>query len=271
MGKHMGYRNNWLLLLALAASTALGESPRPPSQTDDITVKMPGAGEMRFRLVPAGRFMMGSTEREKDGDEDEKPVHEVVISKPFHLGRFEVTCAQWTLVMGTLPKDAGDDPAAAVSGVSWEQCQTFIRKLREHGFGIFRLPTEAEWEYACRAGTTTRFYWGDDPDFAKAGDYAWHKGNADGRARPVGQKKPNAWGLYDMSGNAWEWCSDWYGPYPSGRQVDPEGPETGKTHVMRGNGWRWGPKYCRSANRFYRAKGHATGLRLVLVQKGKAE
>ncbi|MCF7958532.1 MAG: family 78 glycoside hydrolase catalytic domain, partial [Phycisphaerae bacterium] len=238
------------------------------NKAQDMVIKMPGAGEMRFRLLPAGRFMMGSPQDAQDSDKDEKPLHEVVISKPFCLGVFEVTCAQWKLVMGTLPKDAGDDPGAAVSGVTWQECQTFIGKLEERGFGTFGLPTEAQWEYACRAGTGSRFYWGDDPDFAEADNYAWHQANADGRARPVGQKKPNAWGLYDMSGNAWEWCSDWYGPYLPGRQVDPKGPREGKSHVMRGNGWRWGPKYCRSANRFYSAKGHATGLRLVLVQKG---
>ena len=263
----MWHRKTWLLMLILTAVTALAESPRAPSKAGHVIVNLPGAGEMRFRLLRAGRFMMGSPVTEKDGDKDEKPGHEVVISQSFYLGVHEVTCAQWKLVMGSLPKDAGDDPTAAVSGVSWEECQTFIRKLEERGLGTFRLPTEAEWEYACRAGTTTRFYWGADPDFAEADAYAWVKGNAGGRARPVGKKKPNAWGLYDMSGNAWEWCSDWYGPYPAGRQIDPRGPDKGKTHVMRGNGWRWGPKYCRSANRFYRAKGHATGLRLVLVRQ----
>ncbi|MHC4199996.1 MAG: formylglycine-generating enzyme family protein [Planctomycetota bacterium] len=252
-------------VIAVGAVSARAEET--PSKENDVTVGMPGAGEMKFRLLPAGRFMMGSPESERDSDKDEKPVHEVAISRPFYLGVFEVTCAQWKLVMGSLPEEAGDDSAAAVSGVLWEECRTFIRKLAEQGFGTFRLPTEAEWEYACRAGTTSRFYWGDDPDYSKADAHAWHKGNADNRTHAVGLKKPNAWGLYDMSGNAWEWCSDWYGPYPAGKQVDPAGPKTGKAHVLRGNGRRWGPRYCRSANRFYRAKGHTTGLRLVLVRE----
>ncbi len=225
---------------------------------------MAGAGELRFRLLPAGHFMMGSPDSEQDGGKDERPLHEVVISKPFYLGVFEVTCAQWELVMGSLPEGKAGDTTEPVSGVTWDECQTFMRKLGEQGFGTFRLPTEAEWEYACRAGTTSRFYWGADPDCSQADAYAWHKGNAKNRNHPVGRKRPNAWGLYDMSGNVWELCSDWYGPYPAGRQVDPTGPKTGKTHVMRGNGRRWGPHFCRSANRYYPAKGHAIGLRVVL-------
>lgn len=237
------------------------------SPDKEVTIKIPGAGAMKFRLLPAGRFMMGSPKGEKDSDKDEKPVHEVVISRTFHLGIHEVTCAQWKLVMDSLPEDAGDDPAAPVSGVLWEDCQTFIRNLSEQGFGTYRLPTEAEWEYACRAGTTTRFYWGDDPDHAQADAHCWHKGNADNRTHPVGLKKPNPWGLHDMSGNAWEWCSDWFGPYPAEKQIDPTGPKTGKVHVLRGNGRRWGPRYGRSANRFNKAGGHTTGLRLVLARQ----
>ncbi len=231
---------------------------------DGKRIAIPGAGEMTFRRLPAGRFMMGSPVGEKDGDEDEKPVHEVVLTKPFDLGVFEVTCAQWKAVMGTLPAGAGNDPDAPVSGVTWEDCHAFIERLQTLGIGTFRLPTEAEWEYACRAGSTSRFYWGDDPDCTLADEYAWHKGNAGSRAHPVGLKKANAWGLHDMGGNVWEWCQDWYGPYPDGRQVDPRGPESGTAHVFRGNGWRWGAKFCRSANRYYHEKGHAIGLRLVL-------
>jgi formylglycine-generating enzyme required for sulfatase activity len=251
------------MIMACVVVLAEGE----PTNEHDVTVVMQGAGAMTFRLLPAGRFTMGAPKSERGSNDDERPVHEVVISQPFYLGVFEVTCAQWKLVMGALPAEAGDDPTAAVSGVLWEDCQSFIRKLAELDFGRFRLPTEAEWEYACRAGTTSRFYWGDDPDYSKADAYAWHKGNADNRTHPVGLKEPNSWGLYDMSGNAWEWCSDWYGPYPAGKQVDPSGPKEGKVHILRGNGRRWDPRFCRSANRWYRAEGHTTGLRLVLVQK----
>jgi formylglycine-generating enzyme required for sulfatase activity len=249
----------------------IGAGPVPAEEIapskEDVTIAMPGVAGMRFRWLPAGRYMMGSPEGEEGGDKDEKPRHEVVLSRPFCMGVFEVTCAQWERVMGSLPEDAGLDPDAAVSGVLWEDCQAFVGKLAEQGYGTFRLPTEAEWEYACRAGTTSRFYWGDDPDYSKADAYAWHKDNARNRTHPVGLKKPNAWGLHDMSGNAWEWCSDWYGPYPSGKQVDPTGPGTGKMHVLRGNGRRWGPRFGRSANRFHRAEGHTTGLRLVLVRQ----
>lgn len=257
---------HWHLACAVVAVSSFGGLRGSAAEGGEVTIELPGAGEMQFRKLAPGRFMMGSPDGEKDGGKDERPVHEVVISKAFDLGVHEVTCAQWKLMMGKLPEGAGEDPSAAVAGVLWEDCQVFMRKLEEQGYGTFRLPTEAEWEYACRAGTSTRFYWGEDPDHTKVDAYAWHKGNAGGRARPVGRKKPNAWGLHDMSGNAWEWCSDWYGPYPEGRQVDPTGPKTGKAHVLRGNGWRWGPKYCRSANRFNRAEGHATGLRLVLVR-----
>jgi len=254
-------------LVLTVAGVVTAWSAEAPLKENDITIPMPGAGELQFRLLPAGRFMMGSPKGEQDSDKDEKPLHEVVLSRPFHLGVHEVTCAQWKLVMGSLPGGAGTDPAAAVSGVLWEECQAFLLKLTEQGFGTFRLPTEAEWEYACRAGSTSRFYWGDDSDYSQANAHAWHKGNADDRTHPVGLKKPNAWGIHDMSGNAWEWCSDWYGPYPNDSQVDPTGPETGKAHVLRGNGRRWGPRYCRSANRFHRAEGHTTGLRLVLVRQ----
>jgi formylglycine-generating enzyme required for sulfatase activity len=257
------------LLIAAMITTAALPAPagNAPSPDHDVTIELPGAGAMTFRLLPAGRFIMGSQEGEKHGAKDEKPAHEVVISKPFYLAVHEVTCAQWKRVMGSLPDDAGNDPAAAVSGVLFDDCHAFIRELAAQGFGSFRLPTEAEWEYACRAGTTTRFYWGDDPDHTQADAHCWHKGNAGGRTHPPGLKTPNPWGLHDMAGNAWEWCSDWYGPYPAAKQIDPTGPKTGKARVLRGNGRRWGPHYCRSANRFNRAEGHTTGLRLVLVKK----
>lgn len=154
--------------------------------------------------------------------------------------------------MGTTPSHFKGDNLP-VERVSWNDCQAFIQKLNRMalGVGIFRLPTEAEWEYACRAGTTTQFYWGDDPNYSQIGDYAWYWDNSGIRTHEVGLKLPNAWGLYDMSGNVWEWCQDWWSSlYPSGDQVDPTGEESGSYRVLRGGDWGYySPWNCRSAYR----------------------
>jgi len=205
---------------------------------------------MKLRLIPAGEFMMGSpeTESERAGRETQ---HRVSITKPFYLGETEVTQEQYQKVMGKNPSHF-KGPQNPVETVSWDDAVEFCRKLSampaEKTAGhVYRLPTEAEWEYACRTGTKTAYGFGDDA--SRLGDYGWFRGNSDSTTHPVGEKKPNAWDLYDMHGNVWEWCQDWYGDYPSGSATDPTGATSGSSRVIRGGGWSFIAGYCRSAYR----------------------
>ena len=194
-----------------------------------------GAKPLEIVLLPAGTFTMGSPTDEQDRESDETQ-HVVTISQPFYIGAYEVTQAQWEALMGGNPSHNAGNPNHPVENVSWNDCQDFILALNALVQGTFRLPTEAEWEYACRAGTTTRFYWGEDPQ----GAYEWYFSNSGQQSQPVGQKLPNPWGLYDMGGNVLEWCLDWYGDYPSGSVTDPSGPASGTGRVLRSNhigGW----------------------------------
>jgi formylglycine-generating enzyme required for sulfatase activity len=202
---------------------------------------------MKLKLIPPGTFTMGSN----DGDPDEMPVHEVKISRPFHLGVHEVTNAQWQAVMGNVPSAwRGDDQP--VETVSWTDAIAFCRTLTalpaERAAGrVYRLPTEAEWEYACRAGTKSEFSFGGDRSLLP--DHAWFSSNSGGQTRPVGLKKPNPWGLYDMHGNVWEWCGDGYGPFSEGIATDPTGLATAQAKVYRGGNWGRVARDCRSAKR----------------------
>jgi formylglycine-generating enzyme required for sulfatase activity len=205
---------------------------------------------MEFVPIPAGAFMMGSAQ----GNNDERPSHQVTISRPFYLGKYEVTQAQWEAVMGSNPSRFTGQPDRPVEQVSWDDVQAFIRKLNEkEGGTMYRLPTEAEWEYAARAGSTTAYSFGDDP--GQLGEYAWYTDNSGGQTHPVGQRQPNAWGLYDMHGNVWEWVQDWYGTYAAEPVTDPQGPSSGSNRVVRGGSWRNGARFCRSAYRFYAHPG----------------
>ena len=208
---------------------------------DKVTGPLSG---MTFVKIPGGSFQMGSN----DGDSNEKPVHKVTI-RPFYMMTTEVTQGMWKKVMGNNPSNFKGDNLP-VERVSWNDCQAFLKKLNSKYPGkTYRLPTEAEWEYACRAGTTTKYYSGNrDSDLGRVG---WYRGNAGSKTHPVGQKSPNSWGLYDMHGNVYEWCSDWYGDYPSGSMTDPQGPSSGKYRVLRGGSWSSGAYYCRSAIRYY--------------------
>jgi formylglycine-generating enzyme required for sulfatase activity len=180
----------------------------------------------------------------------------VTISQDFYLGKYEVTKAQWMAVMGITPWSEQDfvlnDPDSPAVYISWNDCQDFIHALNQSGQGTFRLPSEAEWEYACRAGTTTRFYWGDDPNYKQIGSYAWYWGNCSNEwyAHGIGLKKRNGRNLYDMSGNVWEWCQDWYGIYSSGAVTDPVGSASGDAKVLRGGGWYYQGDTCRTAYRY---------------------
>ncbi len=237
----------------------------PQSTEDSGQVHSPGALPkeigisigMKFVLIPAGEFLMGST----DGRDDERPVHKVRISQPFYLGKYAVTQAQWEAVMRSNPSQSKRDPNRPVEAVSWEAVQEFIRKLdaREGGAPHYRLPTEAEWEYACRAGSTTAYSFEDGILFSRLGEYAWYGKNADKQTHPVGQLKPNAWGLYDMHGNVWEWVQDWFGEYPAKAVIDPQGPSAGSARVVRGGSWGSDAENCRSARRTDGAPGDRDG------------
>jgi formylglycine-generating enzyme required for sulfatase activity len=238
---------------------------------ETVTVTLPGNVNMLFRRIPAGEFVMGSPSdekyREKYRHDSEGPLHKVTISKPFYMGVYEVTQEQWGAIMGSNPSKFQKSMNHPVESVSWNDCQGYIAKLNKLNLGTFRLPTEAEWEYACRAGTTTRYYWGDDPNDFEIGEYAWYSMNSDKQTNEVGQKKPNAWGLYDMSGNVWEWCWDWYGGYDAGSVVDPLGRQTGSSRVKRGGSWDFHAESCRSADRYGYNPDTTTndlGFRLVL-------
>jgi formylglycine-generating enzyme required for sulfatase activity len=213
---------------------------------------------MRFVLIPAGEFVMGSPDGDKDVADDERAQHRVRITKPFYLGVHEVTQGQYEAVMGSCPwsgqpavKEGADYPATYVS---WEDAAAFCEKLSAKEGRTYRLPTEAEWEYACRAGSTARFFFGDDPWALE--NHAWYYGNAEVAgelyAHAVGRKKPNGWGLHDLHGNVWEWCSDqWCEDYYKTSPVDdPTGPSSGDVRVVRGGSWGSSAWFARSARRF---------------------
>jgi formylglycine-generating enzyme required for sulfatase activity/serine/threonine protein kinase len=203
--------------------------------------------EKEMVLIAAGRFMMGSPESEKNRDNDETQ-HEVTITKPYYMGKYEVTQEQWKMVMGDSPSN-NKEAKFPVTNVSWADCQEFIKKLNSKTSGGFRLPTEAEWEYACRAGTSTAYTFGDS---LTKGDANYGDGAAGRESiKATGNFKPNAFGLYDMHGNVWEWCEDWKADYPRGAVTDPKGPATGECRVLRGGSFDSFESKARSSVRVY--------------------
>ncbi len=230
---------------------------------------------MSFIYIPPGSFMMGSPEHEPGRNSDETQ-HEVTLTKAFYIQTTPVTQGQWKALMGNNPSsfiNRGDD--CPVEQVSWRDCQEFIKRLSALGEGTYRLPTEAEWEYACRAGSPEAFVNGEivslfcdfDPNLDLMG---WYCGNSDRHTHPVAQKHPNAWGLYDMHGNVLEWCQDWYGDYPLSTEPDPLGPKSGSGRVIRGGSWFSSAKNCRAAFRFIsppNSRSPLLGFRLVREPK----
>jgi formylglycine-generating enzyme required for sulfatase activity len=201
-------------------------------------------------LIPAGKFKMGSPAAEP-GQQSNEIQHEVALTNPFYLGKYEVSQDQWESVMGNNPSSKMKGAKFPVTDVSWNDCQEFIKKLNTKTNGNYRLPTEAEWEYACRAGTTTAYSIGDKLTESDANilDVTSIKGGTG--IKKVGIYKPNGFGLYDMHGNVWEWCADWYGDYPAGPAIDPKGPVTGGVRVLRGGSFNFNVSTSRSSCRGY--------------------
>lgn len=224
---------------------------------------------MEFIQIPAGEFLMGCSEENTNCSDSTKPVHKVKITKPFYMGKYEVTQKQWLKVMGKNPSKFKGCEDCPVEQVSWEDVKKFIKKLNVISASAnekkkYRLPTEAEWEYAARAESTTIYYWGNEMDRG----YAWSFENSES-THPVGQMKPNSFGLYDMMGNVWEWCEDWYEQnyYKNSPTSNPLGPTSGKYRVIRGGAWAYGYKVLHSSYHFIAypsERDYSIGFRLIL-------
>ena len=265
LSERSGHWPRWagLLLSVWALTGAQGD--KLPLVGDVLIEELPGGVLMEFVWIEAGTFTMGSPLSESGRQSDEGPQHLVTISEGFWLGKYELTQGQWESVMGTRPwsgkvSQSGkgyiqSNPMHPAVYISWNDVQVLTDKLnQQEGSEVYRLPTEAQWEYACRAGTTTRWSFGDDK--SRLGEYAWGRDNAwdvgEQYAHAVGTKLPNPWGLYDMHGNVFEWCEDRYGSYTSGSQVDPQGPASGSSFVLRGGDFfDFNARHSVSADRAY--------------------
>ena len=244
----MESRNGWTLVM--------------PEATKTFTVSGVTFNMVR---VKKGTFTMGATSEQTGADNDEKPAHSVTLTKSYYIGETEVTQELYRVVMGTNPSYFSGTQKP-VEKVSWNDCQTFVTKLNSLTGQTFRLPTEAEWEFAARGGNESQGYMYSGSD--EIGNVAWYTGNSSGATHDVKTKAPNELGIYDMSGNVWEWCQDWYGSYSSGAQTDPTGPASDcSNRVLRGGGWGRDATNCRVADRFnYTPTGTGIdcGFRLAL-------
>ncbi|MDB4810176.1 formylglycine-generating enzyme family protein [bacterium] len=264
-----------VVCLAVVATCGCDQGQPKPSLAPDPTpvaanlenMELPESANsigMRFKLIPPGTYARG------EGSD----THQVTLTNPYELGVHEVTQEQYERVMGTNPSKfkGSTNP---VEQVNWEDAAEFCERLSalpgERSAGrVYRLPTEAEWEYACRSGTTTKYSFSDEA--GSLGEYAWYISNSNSRTHPVGEKLANSWGLHDMQGNVWEWCSDRYGDYPSDAVTDPIGPQSGSDRVGRGGSWFITAEGCRSANRFRNHpsnRNYGYGFRVTCVPSGQ--
>jgi formylglycine-generating enzyme required for sulfatase activity len=262
----MRVANLLLCIMSICLSSCAQPVPLPFPSPAEANAKEPATAErkdlpmqitnslgMKLSLIQAGRFTMGSPENEL-GRRPVEVQHEVTLTRSYYMGTTEVTQGQWKTMMGDNPSFVeGDDHP--VETIPWAKAVEFCRKLSEKEGARYRLPTEAEWEYACRAGTTTPFHTGPTISTNEA-NYNGQRSYGDGakgifrdETTAVASFAPNAWGLHDMHGNVWEWCADWYAEYPTGAVSDPTGPAEGKTRVVRGGCWVTAPAVCRSASR----------------------
>ncbi len=236
------------------------EPPKPRVIHQNFAEDLGNGVKLEMIAIPGGSFQMGS----EDWFDDAKPVHRVTLS-PFHIGKFQVTQAQWQAVMKNNPSRFKGD-TLPVEQVSWNEVSDFCRKLSEKIGKEYCLPTEAQWEYACRAGSTGRYCFGDNKNLLE--QYAWYDKLLFGKTHPVGEKLANDWGLHDMHGNVWEWCADWYGSYSPESTTDPKGASSGSNRVIRGGGWGKAASLCRSASRGAGAPSRRDdniGFRLVRI------
>lgn len=274
--------NAWtsLAFVQLPATNYLFVDTTAPVQAHRFYRALVQEAPTNMVFIPPTTFTMGSRTNEQDRNVNEGPQTLVTLSRGFWIGKYEVTQAEYLQVTGTNPSVFPGDLTRPVSSVSWPHATNYCYQLtlQERAAGripagsVYRLPTEAEWECAARAGTSTRFSYGDDSGFNSLADHAWYFANAGLTVHPVGQKLPNPWGLYDVEGNVWEWCQDWLGPLPGGLVVDPQGPPSNSIgwKVIRGGGYDFGEADCRSARRYFFGNHEALndsnlGLRVVLA------
>ncbi len=264
-----------VLLLGLSEPEKKSEDPQIKNRTIEKQTAQKKSAEagskvftnsigMQLRLIPAGSFLIGSPDSEEDREGHEGPQHKVTLTKPYYIGVCEVTQEQYEKVIGMNPsKNIG--PKNPVEMISCHDAQDFCAELSKIEKQEYRLPTEAEWEYACRAGTQTAYYWGNTFDEK----YAWSNKNSGGKSHEVGTLKPNAWGLFDMGGNVYEWSQDSYDFYSEGELVNPQGGSDAVTRcVIRGGSWDYVSRRCRSADRMqsnFTNRSDCVGFRVVAV------
>ena len=271
-----------VMVLVFSSVIVYSETKAGNTVLESRTISIDSSNEITLVSIPSGSYEMG----DHDGEDDEKPVHTVTLDA-FEMSTTEITQSHYEALTGKNPSHFAGDGRLPVERVTWYDAAKFCNMLSEkEGLPAcyneetwkcdftkagFRLPTEAEWEYACRAGTSTEYYTGDtENDLARAGWYGDDEGNSDERPHPVAQKEPNAWGLYDMHGNVWEWTNDFFGSYNSEPAHNPKGRESGSYSVMRGGSWLNRANYCRSYFRINDRPGRTgyfTGFRIVRIIK----